>query len=413
MNGSWKNLNTVLKRFVDEHTVFGCGIQIYHEGEFIYKQCYGSATADGKRPYKADTRLRLYSMTKNFTCAALMTLYDKGLFALKDPVAEYLPEFKDPVVCVSTSDISDVVPAKRPITIRHLLSMRSGIPYYPFFDDPAAGPVQRELWKAAQETERRHREGLENTLEDFVKRIAAVPLSFHPGDHWLYGLSHTVVGRLIEVLSGKSYGEYMKEAIWEPLGLTRTCFAKDLTQADEIAETKVSSELIGPFGLTPDPSAFPAGRSDAFGAKEDILPGPEFGFALPCGGISSTLEEVSRLYAMFADYGEYKGSRILARRTIDLMRENQLNEEQLREIAAEESNWGFGYGLGFRTFLSSKEAGMYLPKGSFGWDGASGNYGLASPDNRFAFVFSEQSLPHNIYYTIPRVVAAMNADMNL
>ncbi len=413
MNGSWKNLNTVLRRFVDEQTVFGCGIRIYHEGEFIYEQCYGSAAADGRRPYTADTRLRLHSMTKNFTCAAFMTLYDKGTFALKDPIAEYLPEFKDPMVCVSGSDIADVVPAKSPITIRQLLSMRSGIPYHSFFEDPAVGPVQKELRKIVLEMERRYREGQKNTLADYVKRIASVPLCFHPGEHWQYGLSLTVIGRLIEVLSGKSYTEYMKEVVWEPLGLTHTCFANDLTQEDEIAEMKVSAELIEPFGLSPDPCAFPSGRTDAFGTKEDILPGTGFGIALPCGGMCSTLKDMSELFAMFADYGEYKGRRILGRRTIDLMRENQLNEEQLKEIAAEESNWGFGYGLGFRTFMDAKKAGMYLPKGSFGWDGASGNYGLASPDKRFAFVFSEQSLPHHIYYTIPRVVAAMNADLNL
>ena len=119
----WNHLDRVLDRFVEDGVLTGCGMQIIYDGQMVYNRCAGAATVDGTRPFTEDTRLRMHSMSKTFACAGLMTLYEKGMFTLNDPVAEYLPEFSNPMVCVSDTDINDVVPAKTPITIRQLLSM--------------------------------------------------------------------------------------------------------------------------------------------------------------------------------------------------------------------------------------------------------------------------------------------------
>ena len=407
----WNNLERVLDRFVEEGMLAGCGLQVFLDNQMIYNRCVGAATADGKRPLTEDTRLRLHSMSKSFTCAGLMTLYDKGLFALDDPIANYLPEFGNPMVCVSDTDIRDVVPAKTPITIRHLLTMRSGLTYWAF--GPGEGIIQDDLLDTMRKLEQDVLNGKTYDLESFVKIIAKKPLCAHPGEKWVYGLSHTVVGRLIEVLSGKRLSDYLRETIWEPLQLTRTCFTHQVPDSEKIAELMVSKELCRPLGLKVGEVSSSGERRDAFGSEIDVLPGTNLGIELPCGGMISTLHDLGRFYSMFANGGEWNGTRILGRRTLDLMRANQLSPEQIPDFTVLANNRGFGYGLGYRTMCCASEAGFYLPEGTFGWDGACGCYGLANPDSHFSFVFVEQSLPHHIDYTIPRVVAAMNADLNL
>lgn len=411
MKTEWKKLNAVLNRFVDEGTLTGCGMRVFKEGEMVFDRSNGVSSADGSSPFTADTRLRMHSMTKNFTCAAVMTLYDQGMFALDDPIAEYLPEFSSPVVCVSDTDIHEVEPARTPITIRHLLSMRSGIPYWDFPGVPSEGIVQNAYLQKQKEIAARIRNGESNSLEALVKDIASMPLCFHPGERWMYGLSLTVIGRLVEVLSGMHLSEYMKKTIWEPLGMTGTCFVTQLDGTEQIGEVMVPAELAEPMGLNPDMISHPAGREDVFCSKTDVLPGTDLGVELPCGGLISTMHDIGRLFAMFAGGGELDGARVLGRRTIDLMRTNQLTPEQLPDFA-QMTNKGFGYGLGYRTMLDPSAAGFYMPAGSFGWDGASGCYGLADPESNLAIVFAESSVPHHIHYTIPRVVAAMQADLN-
>ena len=408
MVAQWEHLNAVLERFIQEETLTGCGLQIFRDNQQIYNRCIGASTLDGKRPFTQDTRLRLHSMTKTFTCAALMTLYEKGLFTLDDPVAMYLPEFSNPMVCVSDTYIHDVVPAKTPITIRHLLTMTSGIPYWAF--GPGEGIIQNDILASVKEMEEGVLQGKTYTLEDLVKLIAKKPLCFHPGEHWLYGLSHTVVGRLVEVLSGKPLSTYLRETIWEPLGLTRTCFVNRLPADEEIAELTVAYEASEVLGIPVDESSFNAERN-VFGSKEDVLIGTRLGVDLPCGGMTSTLHDLGVYYAMFANGGSWNGVRILGRKTIDMMRANQLGPDQLPDFT-QMINKGFGYGLGYRTMRNPVEAGFYLPEESFGWDGACGCFGIANPDHHVSFVFAEQSIPHHIDYTIPRIVAAMNADLD-
>ena len=407
----WKNLDSVLERFVEDGPLAGCGLQIFSDNQMIYNRCVGSAAADGSRRMTDDTLLRLHSMSKTITCAGLMTLYDRGLFALDDPIARYLPEFSDPMVCVSDTDIHDVVPAKTPITIRHLLSMRSGLTYWAF--GPGEGIIQEDLLATVTELKRDVDCGKSYSLEDFVKIIAKKPLRAHPGEKWIYGLSHTVAGRLIEVLSGKKLSDYLRETLWEPLEMSRTCFSHQVSNADEIAELMVAKELFSPLGLKVGELSSSGETKEAVGSKVDVLPGSTLGIELPCGGMISTLHDLGRLYAMFANGGTWNGDQILSPRTIDLMRANELSPEQLAEFNSLANNRGFGYGLGYRTMQSAMAAGFYLPEGTFGWDGAAGCYGLANPEHKFALVFAEQSLPHHIDYTIPRVVAAMNADIHL
>lgn len=405
-----KNLDNVLERFVTDDVLTGCGMQVILDNQLIYSRCVGAAAVDRHQLLCEDTRLRIFSISKTFTCAALMTLYEEGMFALDDPIADYLPEFSNPMVCISATDIRDVIPAKTPVTIRQLLTMTSGIAYMAF--DPGEGPVQKALLQAIKKMEADVAKGEKKTLQNLVEVIAQTPLCFQPGEHWLYGLSLSVIGRLVEVLSGRRFSDYVNNAIWQPLGLTRTCFNYQVPTGEVIAEQTIPEPFFDVLGLDVGGQAVTTRRGKIYGSKEAFMPAERLGFELPCGGMVSTLHDLGVFYAMLANGGSWKNIHILSRRTIDLMRANQLSPVQLGDFAWEH-NRGFGYGLGYRTMLDPAQAGFYMPEGSFGWDGTSGCYALASPDYKLAVIFAEQSLPHHISYTIPRVMAALHAELEL
>ena len=185
---SFTNLTNTLNRFVEEGTLIGCGMQVISDDRVVYNHVTGNATLDGRLPLTEDTRLRLYSVSKTFTIAGFLKLYEKGFFSLDDPVSRYLPEFSHPVVCLSKEDISQVEPAKRPITIRHLLTMTSGIPYMGL--SLGAGLVEDAYYEKIDNMLAKVRQGEQYRLKDFVRMIADIPLCFHPGEQWMYGFSH-------------------------------------------------------------------------------------------------------------------------------------------------------------------------------------------------------------------------------
>lgn len=404
------NLTNTLNRFVEDKVLIGCGMQVISNDEIVYSHVAGNAALDGHLLLTEDTRLRLYSVSKTFTVAGFLKLYEQGLFSLDDPVCRYLPEFSHPLVCVSEDDLSQTVPANRQITIRNLLTMTSGIPYMGV--SLGKGLIEDAYYQKIDGMLARIGQGSRYSLGDFVKMIAEIPLCFHPGEHWMYGFSHAVIGRLIEVISGKLLSRYLQDEIWGPLGLSKTCFNIEVPEGEKIAEQIIFEEADRPMGRKVGDSgaetAVPAGP--LYGCKTDVMPLCTSGIEVPCAGMVSTMRDLGQFVRMLSNGGVYEGRRILGRRTLDLARTDHLNRRQLEEFTQWENNRGFSYGLGFRTFRSSAEAGFYLPEGSFGWDGATGCYLLANPGNRFGFVFVEQSMPHHIAYTIPRLMAALNSE---
>lgn len=410
---NFTNLTNTLNRFVEEGTLIGCGMQVISDDRVVYNHVTGNATLDGRLPLTEDTRLRLYSVSKTFTIAGFLKLYEKGFFSLDDPVSRYLPEFSHPVVCLSKEDISQVEPAKRPITIRHLLTMTSGIPYMGL--SLGAGLVEDAYYEKIDNMLAKVRQGEQYRLKDFVRMIADIPLCFHPGEQWMYGFSHAVIGRLTEVLSGKSLGQYLKSEIWEPLGLSKTCFNIEVPKTETIADQIIFENVCHPLGQQAETHERTAqlAAGTVYGSKEDIMPLCTSGIEVPCAGMVSTMRDLGQFVRMLSNGGSYEGQRILGQHTLNLARSDHLNSCQLKDFTQWENNRGFTYGLGYRTFRSCAEAGFYLPEGSFGWDGATGCYLIANLKHRFGFVFVEQSMPHHIAYTIPRIVAALNSECDL
>ena len=204
---------------LEDMGIAGNDLAIYADGREIYRYLRGMSHIETNVPITAGTLYRMYSMTKPVTCAAAMKLYEEGRFLMNDPVSEYLPEFGSMTVARQTSRGTEIMPARETLLIRHLFNMTSGIDY------DMEHPAVREA--LAQ-----YGDGI--TTREIVRAIARKPLLFEPGTHWMYGLNHDVLGALIEVISGKSFYTFLKEAIFDPLQMHDTWFREPAERTKDV-----------------------------------------------------------------------------------------------------------------------------------------------------------------------------------
>jgi CubicO group peptidase (beta-lactamase class C family) len=362
-----KNIDAYLKRIVDQGKTAGAGGMVIRHGVEAYCASSGFQDLEKKLPLKQDSIYRIYSMTKTFTIVAAMTLYEKGLFRLGQPIADFIPAFKDPKVAESDErGMIRLVPAKGPITFKHLFTMTSGLPY------PGEESYSARVMAAINK--RSARAGAQGQGWNTVKTIEAAartPLCFHPGERWMYGYSHDVLGALIEVISGKPLSTYLKETIFDPLGLTDTAFY--------IPEEK-QSRVVKPYELTP------RGLKEVVNLGRDpASPKPPV-FESGGGGLCSTMADCSRYAQMLLNEGKLDGERILSRKTIDLIRENHCDVSKLAPSFFPHMT-GYGYGLGVRTMLDTALAGLNGSAGEWAWDGMMGTYYCVDPAEDMTAVF--------------------------
>jgi CubicO group peptidase (beta-lactamase class C family) len=324
-------------------------------------------------PLQNDSIYRIYSMTKTFTVVAAMTLYERGLFKLRDPIGEFLPAFADMKVAQHDSrGCMTLVPARNPITFQHLFTMTSGIPS-PGEQSYSARFLAGINKKINEDAEK----GREWTTAQRVDAAAQTPLCFHPGEYWMYGFSHDVLGRLIEVLSGKSFSQYMDEVIFKPLGLQDTAFYVPAEKQGRLCKAYAFTEkgleeitsLVTDAGRT-TPPAFEAGGS----------------------GLASTLDDIGRYALMLLNGGKLDGERVLSRKTVDLIRRNHVLPAQLQNFAFP-ATAGYGYGLGVRTMLDTAVAGLNGSTGEWAWDGMLGTWYCVDPEEDLVAVFLIQRSP--------------------
>ena len=367
-----KNIDAYLQRIIDQGKVAGAAGMIVRRGEEAYCSAFGMRDREKKAPLGTDNIYRIWSMTKTFTITAAMTLYEKALFRLHQPIADFLPAFKD--VKVAESDARGViklVPAKRPITFEHLFTMTSGIPY------PGDGSYSSILMsmhskKSGQDAKR----GKPWNTAKMVDEAAKTPLCFHPGDQWMYGFSHDVLGRLIEVISGKTLGEYLSETIFKPLGFKDTAFFVLKEKQNRV----VKPYNLGPKGLT---EITDMGRDNA-------SPNPP-AFESGGGGLCSTIGDCSIFARMLLGGGKLGNERILSRKTVELISANHCDMEMLKPSFFPHMT-GYGYGLGVRTMMNTAAAGLNGSKGEWAWDGLMGTYYLVDPAEDMTALFFIQLL---------------------
>ncbi|PYJ61243.1 MAG: serine hydrolase [Verrucomicrobia bacterium] len=358
-------LHATTKRFVDEGQHAGAITLLARKGKLVDFQTYGYRDLEKKLPMERDTICRVYSMSKIITCAATLILFEEGKFSLDEPVAKHLPELKDMKVWTGgTMDAPKLEPLKRPITIEHLLTHTSGMIY-----DFAGDDELTKLWRSADLWSG---PGLTN----FITKLGRLPLKHQPGDAWTYGVNMDVLGALIERVSGKTFGAFLDERMFRPLGMKDTGFDVPSEKMNRLAKTYQH----GPDGKFVE-------------AEPLIKTWPEPGRGIEAGGagIFSTAGDYARFAQMLLNGGTLDGRRILGRKTVELMTANHLVTLPNNQAATRQK--GFGLGVEVTTDLGQ----LSIPSsiGQFGWYGAATTYCQIDPKEKIVAVAFVQHFPFN------------------
>ena len=377
-------IHNTLSRFVDSGEIAGCSARIMRNDEVLFEENFGFANVESRHRISDNTIFPIASMSKVITVAGVMQLYEQGLFRLWDPVSKYLPGFRNPKIAMEKPDGSyEIVDAKGEVTLRQLFTMTSGVPYG--WKDTAAGRIRSEQEEAWQ----KNGEPFPGSVE-YANLVGQLPLAFEPGEKWMYGFSIDILGVVLEVLTGKSLGEYLKENIFNPLGMDDTGFFVPAEKQDRIATLYHINE-----GMKPDQRSYPSSKPD---------------FESGGGGLFSTVKDYSRFAQMLLHGGTLDGVRILGRKTVDLISTDHLTPEQRKS-----DNWdtqrGYGYGLGVRVMTSPGLAGINGSVGEWGWDGAFGNWFCVDPKENLTCVYLTTNLPGEHYRFIPKLMASMYASL--
>lgn len=356
-------MDSLLKREVEEGRVKGVSALVLCKGKELYSNQFGYADAEKQLPMRRDTIIRLFSMTKPVTAAAVMLLAERGELDLWDPVSRYLPCFGNMRVW---DEEKGEVPADREITISDLLNMTSGITY----PDEATEPGRR-MQAVVKGFVGRRRAGERVDTQEYMRGIASVPLVFQPGDRWMYGFSADVLGGIVEVIAQKSYGSFLRQELFEPLGMKDTGFF-------------VPAEKLCRFAQAYDPTE--AGLVPHTDSHLGEYYGEDVAFESGGAGLVSTLDDYSHFAQMLVHGGQYGGKQILGRKTVEFMTQNRLTEYQRRTV-----NWdsvrGYGYGCLMRILLDQGVAGTNADCGEFGWDGWTGNYVTMDAKEDLVFLY--------------------------
>lgn len=345
-----------LIQFLEDRTeldVKGNSLLVYHKDQELFRHYTGSVDQD--------TLFRIYSMTKVVTVTAGLQLLEMGKFTMEDPVSKFLPEFAE--MTVWDEEQKQAVPAKNEIRMRHLFSMSAGITY-----EGDSCETERQYHSMKLELLKEYPND-SYTTQQFIRMLPKAPLAFEPGTHWRYSLCHDVLGAVIEVLSGQLLGDYMHDHIFAPLGMEHTFFRCPEEFRSHMAECDSENFTDEKFG---EQARYESGG----------------------GGLLSTLDDYMKLANTLTRGGTSKeGVRILGRKTIDLLRTDQLNEVQKQDF-----NWdylnGYSYGMGVRTLIDPAKAGIPGTVGEFGWCGVLGTWVLMDPEEELTIVYMHQRFPN-------------------
>jgi CubicO group peptidase (beta-lactamase class C family) len=345
-------LGSGMKQLVDEGKLAGAVTMVSRHGKVVEFDAVGKRDIAANAPMQKDSIFRIYSMSKPITGVAMMILFEEGKWQLNDPVAKYIPEFAK--LKVYGTDANNNVVMKDPnhaVTMRELMSHSGGFTYG-FFSNTPVDKLQLEADVLNPN----------NTLDEFIKRVAKLPLNAQPGSEWHYSISVDIQGYIVQKLSGMPFEEFLEKRVFKPLGMVDTAFYVPKEKLNRFAEfysydKDGKMQVVGPHdGLNHDFSAKPALSSGG-------------------GGLVSTASDYMRFCQMVLNGGQLDGVRILSPLTVELMRTNVLppNMTVFGQVA--------GFGLDFAIYTDPVAAGGYYGKGSFYWGGAAGTWFWIDPVN--------------------------------
>jgi CubicO group peptidase (beta-lactamase class C family) len=365
-----ERIGAVVQRNIADKRITGAVTLVARRGHVAWFKAQGLSDREAGKAMSPDSMFRICSMTKPITSLAVMMLYEEGRILLDDPVSKYLPEFKNPKVLVKpASGEPYTIPAAREITIRDLLRHTSGITYHWNSD---LGPMYKNAIVA---------HGLlpyDGTIEDSVKRLAAQPLLFSPGDKWEYSLGVDVLGRLVEVVSGKPLDEFFRTRIFEPLGMTDTYFYPPENKLQRLA---AAYTYYADKGLNRFPDA-PI-TEGAFSYSADYpYHGPKKLFSGGAGLVSTAMDYL-RFCQMMLDGGKVGNTRLVSRKSIELM-----TGDQLGKISPD-----FGFGLGFGIDGVKAPLSELGSAGEYSWGGFFYTAFTIDPKEQMIVIFMAQLHP--------------------
>lgn len=361
-------LQELLQEMTQSGNVSGASCLIIQGGE---EQAYYEAglrdIASGL-PMTRDTLFRLYSMTKPVTAVAAMILLEEGRIDLADPVSDYLPSFRNQQVMADNLLVS----ARRPATIQDLLNMTSGLTY-PGESSVTEARTALLMNEVIDKLSTSHA----LTTQEIVTRLGEIPLAFHPGEKWHYGMSADVLGAVIEIVSGMRFGEFLKERIFMPLGMKDTDFYVPADKQYRLAKVYQES----PDGLT-ETACSHLGISN----NMENPPAFESGGA----GLVSTIDDYARFTQMLLHKGTWENTQILSPRTVDFLSQAHLDTSLDHYVRQWESLAGCSYGNLMRHMIDPGEAITLCSPGEYGWDGWLGVYMTVDPADDLTFLYMQQ-----------------------
>jgi CubicO group peptidase (beta-lactamase class C family) len=368
-----------MKGWVDSGRLAGMVVAVMRRGEVAFAETMGKADVDRGKAMQADSIFRIYSMTKPLTSVAIMMLYEEGRFQLDDPISRFIPAFAHTRVYAGGSRGKiDSVPAEREITFRDLLTHTSGLTYG-FMESTPVDAMYRDK-----------NEGVDfqtatTSLKDLVERLATFPLIAQPGKAWNYSVATDVLGYLVEVISGQPFEVYLKQKVIDPLGMTDTDFHVPAAKHDRFTANYAPGKG-GKLQVIDDPakSRYLAPRSVNSGG----------------GGLVSTAADYLRFCRFMLNKGELGGTRLLGRKTVELMTSNHLKGDMAdmgMPRFSESTYYGIGFGLGFSVTLDPAKAQILGSPGEYAWGGAASTAFWCDPAEDMAVVLLTQLMPSSTY----------------
>lgn len=344
-----KRVTEVAQSMVDAGQVPGIITQVARHGKIIHTDVIGTRGAQDPRPLEEDALFRIYSMTKPITAVAAMMLYEEGEFHLGDPVSKFIPELKDLKVLKDGRHVA----AETEMTMHHLLTHTAGFSYGFEPDNPVDLAYRESKLLESRD------------LDEFVERLAALPLEQEPGVRWHYSVAVDVTGLVVQRISGMGFDEFLRTRIFDPLDMPDTFFVVPEDKRDRFLPNHAWDAEANTFVAFEDPNFNPGD--------------PDVRFFSGGGGLVSTTRDYMRFCEMLRNGGELDGARLLSPKTIDFIRQNHLHatssevrDGTQRDAVLGPSADGFGFGLGFGVITDPASVGVLGSKGEYFWGGAAG-----------------------------------------
>jgi CubicO group peptidase (beta-lactamase class C family) len=361
-----QRMSDAFNRDIDKGTIPGVTVMVARRGQIGWFEALGKQDPAGTAPMARDSIFRIFSMTKPIVSVGIMMLLEEGHFLLNDPVAKYIPEFADQKVGVEKDGKLELVPPLRPITIQDLLRHTSGITY-----DHTGNSLVQQLYQQSRLRSRKI------TNAEHAAMVASLPLICQPGAEWNYSRSTDILGRILEVVSGKSLSAFLTERILAPLQMAETAFHTGAENAGRLAEAfstdPWNGEKVQLFNMLEKPAMESGG-----------------------GGLVSTTMDYARFCQMLLNGGALDGNRIIGRKTLEWMASNHLAPNV--RVQGTLVPPGHGFGLGFAVRTHEGIAPFAGSVGQFFWSGMAGTFFWIDPKEELFVVFMSQGPGQREYF---------------